>query len=97
MASRNDPQSCPSCGSSGERQVTAAYFNGASDWNTQSWNPGLGCYTKSHKEAEKIAKSRGLEPIGNENPDNIHKHYEKQREETKERRWQEAAKVGLFD
>jgi hypothetical protein len=41
-------------------------------------------------DLRKIAKSRGLEEIGNEKPEKIHDHFEKQREETKAQRWADA-------
>lgn len=90
-------EKCPECGAVGVKRPVMFGFTGASDWNTQSWNPGLGCYTKSHKEAEKIAKRRGLEPIGNEKPETIHKHFERQRAETREQRWADAARDKLYD
>ena len=33
-------------------------------FSTPRWNQGLGCYTTSIRNSEKIAKSKGLEPIG---------------------------------
>ncbi len=97
VADRDILQYCPGCESPGSRGLTTFNFTGAADWNTQTFNPGLGCYTKSHKQAEQIAKSRGLECVGNENPDKIHKHYEKQREETKERRWEDVTREKVYD
>lgn len=97
IASRDDPQTCPECGGEGRRDpVVRVNFTGASDWNTQSYNPGLGCYTRNNKDAERIAKSRGLEPVGNETPAAMEKHFSAQRKETKERRWEEAARDKVF-
>lgn len=87
IADRNEPWRCPKCDGLGERQLTRANFNGAADWNNQTWSPALGCYTKSDAEARKIAKSKGFEEIGTEKPETIEKHFEKQRADTYERRW----------
>jgi hypothetical protein len=92
VATRDDPQSCPKCGTPGTRQIDLPNLDktSAGSWNQQSYNPGLGCWTKSTKHAEQIAKQRGLEPIGNEPVDNLHKNFEKQREETRAERWRNA-------
>ena len=97
MAALDSPEPCEKCQEPGSRQISRTNFTGAADWNTQSYNPGLGCYTRSNKEAEKIAKSRGMEPIGNETPAAMEKHFAAQRKETKERRWEEAARDKVFD
>jgi len=54
-----------------------------------TWDMALGCYVKSNKHRRQIAKSRGLEEVGNEPLDNMIKHYEKQREDTAKARWAE--------
>lgn len=92
-------QACPTCGSHGTRQLTAPNIDktAAGSWNQQSYNHGLGCWTKSQKHAEQIAKSRGLEPVGNEPPDNLHKAAEKTQQEIRDKRWAEADRVKLYD
>ncbi len=87
IAERNDPAPCPKCKAIGTRQLTVAGINGASDWNTQTFNPGLGCYTKNTRHARQIAKSRGCEEVGNEPVEKIHKAYETQRKDAREKRW----------
>lgn len=87
IAERNDPAPCPKCRTVGERQLTVAGINGAADWNTQSFNPGLGCYTKNTRDARRIAKSRGYQEVGNEPVESIHKAYDKQRADAKQKRW----------
>lgn len=93
-------EDCPACGKcngSNSRQLQASYFTGASDWNTQTWNPGLGCYTKSDKHARDIAKGRGLIEVGNEKPETLHKMAEETRKATREQRWKDAEKVKVYD
>lgn len=92
----DEPERCEKCDALGERKPVRVNFNGAADWNTQTWNPALGCYTKNTLHARKIAKDRGYEEIGNEKPDTIHNHFEKQREETREKRWEDAAREKVY-
>lgn len=40
-------------------------------FGTPRWNQGLGCYTSSIRETERIAKQKGLAPIGNESIDKV--------------------------
>lgn len=99
IAGRDEPQACPKCGKAGARQIDAPFIDktAAGGWNQQSYNPGLGCWTKSVKDGERIAKARGLEPVGTEPVENLHKHFDKQREETREQRWRDADRVMLYD
>lgn len=94
ISTRNDPQDCPKCGKAGTR---ASYMDApnidktaAGSWNQQSYNPGLGCWTNSTKHAEQIAKERGLEPLGNEPVENVHKHFDQKRKEMHEQRWKDS-------
>jgi putative FmdB family regulatory protein len=90
-------ETCQECGKVAERQMPRRFgFTGASDWNTQTWNHGLGCFTKSNREAEKIAKARGLEPVGTEKVENLHKQADKAREDNYKARWSDD-RVKLYD
>ena len=40
-------------------------------FSTPRWNQGLGCHTSSIRETEKIAKRKGLEPIGDARMDQV--------------------------
>ena len=99
IAEIDNPEQCPECGLEGRRLLQAPMLDrsAASDWNEQTWHPALGCYTKSNAHARKIAKSRGLEEVGTEKPEAIHKAFEKQREETREKRWAEADRVKVYE
>lgn len=92
------PEHCSRCEQPGERVLTAAFIGlAAGDWNRVEYNPGLGCWTKSWKHGREIAKSRGLEEIGNESPEKVHRHFDRQREETREMRWRDADREKLYD
>ncbi len=82
-------ENCPECGGSTDRFIgrAAHVHSSAGDWNRVEFNAGLGCWTKGNKHASQIAKSRGLIEVGNEKPDTIHKHFDQQRKETREQRW----------
>ena len=97
IAERDEPSPCPKCQATGKRvEILRTNFTGASDWNVQGFNPGLGCYTKSTKHAREIAKRRGMEEVGSEKLETIHKHFDKQREETRAERWREADREKLY-
>lgn len=98
---RNDPQTCPKCGKPGERAPWLDAPNidrdSAGSWNAGEFNPGLGKVTYGVKDAERQAKRMGLEPVGNEPPDNLHKAAEKRQQETREQRWRDADRNMLYD
>ena len=92
MAAYDDPENCPKCSSLGDRQVVGCNIDrtAASGWANQQFHPGLGCYTRSDQHARKIAKSRGLEEVGNEPPEKIHAAMERAKAETSAQRWADA-------
>ncbi len=98
MSESDTQEACPRCAAIGTKLPALFQVDktAAGAWNQQSYNPGLGCWTKSTKDAERIAKSRGLEPIGNEPVENLHKSFEKQREETRANRWADE-RVKLYE
>jgi hypothetical protein len=100
VAERNEPQRCPTCDALGERDRIYRFNidkTAAGGWNQQSFNPGLGCWTKSTKHGEQIAKSRGLEPVGNEKPETIQKHFETAKKEERESRWANADRELVYE
>ena len=64
---------CPECGKVAERKIAPSALYGIDEWDYNTFNHGLGCWTKGTKHAEKIAKSRGLEPVGNESIESLDK------------------------
>lgn len=102
MSEYNTPETCPKCAGSAYKlpslfAVDKLSLTTGSGVSTEEYNPGLGCYTKSTKDAERIAAKRGLEPIGSEPVEKLHKRYEKQREETRADRWRQADRVMVYE
>lgn len=59
----------------------------AGDWNTPHYNPALGKHFPSNSAARKEAKARGMEEIGNEPVEKIHKKYDNERKAKDKARW----------
>ncbi len=99
VATRDDEHLCPCCYGRGHRQITIPNIDksAAADWNTPHFNPALGQVVQSNKHAQKIAKAKGLIEVGNEKPENIHKHFEKQREQAHKDRWENADRVMKYE
>lgn len=97
IADIDEVERCASCDFMGERQVTLPSGTiGASDWNSQTFNPALGCFTKSDRHARQIAKAKGYEEVGNEKPEVIHKHFDDQKTREREQRWADADREKLY-
>lgn len=78
------PELCPKCSSQGIRYISRTSFYGAKVEEAE-FNHGLGCVTKSADHRKQLAKQRGLEEIGNEPIENIHKHSDNIRAERESR------------
>lgn len=75
------PENCPVCDIISIRTIARSQsFFGATDWDTRHYNHALGMVVRSNKEAQKIARERGLVEIGNENVDKIHRTFDTDRE-----------------
>lgn len=73
----DDPEHCPACNSIAERYIAkTGGFIGASDWDTAHYNPAFGKVMKSNAEARKEAKRLGMEEVGNEPVEKIHKKFD---------------------
>jgi len=96
VASIDDPEPCPKCKELGSRQIVAVNFNGASDWNSQTWNPALGCYTRNTRHARQLAKARGMEEVGTEPPEKIHAKFERDKEDARAARWEDAMRDKVY-
>jgi hypothetical protein len=100
VAERDEPSYCPKCGGQGVRsQVYLVNVDkvAAGDWNRVSYNPGLGEWTKSWKHGREIAKSRGLEEVGNTAPEALHRQAEQTQADTRERRWADADREKVYE
>jgi putative FmdB family regulatory protein len=90
MSASQDSEACRECGALGKKVPARFGFTGAGDWNRQEFNHGLGCVA-TPKQAEKIAKDRGLIAVGNESPDKMHAKFDKDRADKREQRYRDAA------
>lgn len=102
MAESHSEEHCPRCDVVAVKgvanfQVDKLCLTTGSGISTTEFNPGLGCWTESTKHAERIAERRGLVPIGTEPVENLHKRYEKQKEETRAERWRQADRVMAYE
>ena len=85
----NSPEKCEKCKKSAIKLVSSGIFFTGTKIEDAEWNPGLGIITKSKKHRDEIVKRKNLIEIGNENPDTIHKHQDKAREEKRRRSWED--------
>lgn len=53
------------------------------------YSPAFGCVIKNKSHRNEMAKQKGMEEIGNEPVEKIHKHFDTMREEKRERSWEE--------
>lgn len=83
-----DKEFCPVCSGEGRRVVAGGIcFYGASDWDSAQYDPALGRVIKSNAERRRIAKERGLEEVGTEPVENIHKHFEEKNKQLRDENW----------
>lgn len=101
VADLDNIEHCPMCKTDCDgrsRLIQASYVDSsAGDWNRQEYNPGLGCVTFGKKDRDKKAKARGLIEVGNEKVETVHKHFDKQREDARARRWADADRVKVYE
>lgn len=83
---------CPNCEAPAERKFSfRVHIIGAAVQNAE-YNPALGCVVKNKAHREEIAKRKGLVEIGNDfkSPDDIHKKFDQDRAEKKNKAWEDA-------
>lgn len=85
----SDPELCKECGLTAVREFVPCrlYFNGTKVEHAE-YNPGLGMIVRNKEHRKEICKSKGLEELGNEKVENLHRHFEKTREEKWEKGWE---------
>ena len=82
------------CGCKGKVRVAIDSFS------TPRWNQGLGCFTSSVHETEKIARKKGLEPVGDARMEQIFHEKDYKSEirrdivESRKMLWAQAIKAG---
>ena len=79
---------CPICNKIGYRVFSCNIQFTGTKIEDAEYNPALGMITKSKRHRDEIAKRKGLIEIGNENPETIHKHFDKSREEARKKSWE---------
>ncbi len=87
VAEIDNVELCPKCNAPAQRYIGRTHHYGAGDWDKAEFNPGLGIVTRNARHRKDEAKARGMEEIGNESPDKMHDHFEKQRQEKYDRTW----------
>ena len=85
VEARNEPEHCRHCHRNDvmRREVPSSFLlqkTELADWNTgEHYNPALGTKVKNNLHAKKIAKSKGMTEIGNEDPNKAEKEFKKAR------------------
>lgn len=82
---------CTECGGKAEQQIVANrnLFKLSGIPESAEFNPGLGLVTKSNKHAEKIAKEKGLIPVGSERVETVNKYHDKVMSEKQKKAWED--------
>lgn len=52
------------------------------------YQPAFGSIVKNKRELKDLMKKHNVEEVGNEKPQTIHKHFDKVREEKRNREWE---------
>lgn len=78
---------CPKCGIIlGRLHRRLARVNFANEKvEDDQWCPALGCIVKGQKDRERIAKSRGLEPLGNEPIEKVNSFFDQKQKENEKK------------
>ncbi len=81
------------CGDLASRRISRANVIGGSHFDA-AFNPAFGCVVKSKEHQREILreykdKGREFEEVGNEPVENLHKHFDKIREDRQTERWNE--------
>jgi len=96
----DSPENCLRCLTPATREFipTRVWFNGTKVEHAE-YNPGLGCIVRNSSHRKELCKIKGVEEIGNEKPESLHKYFDQKREEKREQAWAEVDKgwVGCGD
>lgn len=82
-----DRDECCQCGSPAARQITKANFYGADQWDKMTYDPVFKQVVKNDNHRRQLAKERGWVEVGNEKPETIHRHADKNLEQELENNW----------
>lgn len=92
------PETCQKCNTLAIKEFAPrrVYFTGEKTIDAE-YNPGLGCVVKSAQHRKEVAKALGVEEIGNECPDKVHKHFDQAREQKNLQAYEEADRGWVGD
>lgn len=90
-------ESCPECCELSTRDLSKGKtsFYGAKVEDA-TFHPAFGKVIRNSKHAQEEAKSRGMIELGNESPDKIHSGFERQRQETRVARYEDAMREKVY-
>lgn len=87
-------EACPTCSSlETARYIARTHFYGASDWDKAEWNPAFGQIVRNASHRRQLARERGMEELGNEPVENVHKHFETEKKRQLEKTWENPLKL----
>lgn len=82
---------CPKCGTAGKRLLVGGCgFICDKATEKPEFCPALGKVVKNNSDRRRIAKSMGLEEVGTEPPEKLHKHFEEVNNQLRESNWANA-------
>ena len=88
VAEMPNPEVCPDCGSPAKKLFSVPMISpSASDWGKEEYNPGLGMVIKNARHRKEMAKRKGVEEIGNEKPETVHKHCAEIQADKRKKSW----------
>lgn len=79
---------CPTCNVIGYRVFSGKIEFSGTKIEDAEYNIGLGCITKSKRHRDELVKRKELIEVGNEDPNKIHSHFDKDREDRRKRSWE---------
>lgn len=89
VAEVSRPEPCPQCGTADARRIYNPWYvhGSAGDWDKAEYNPAFGQVVRNRQHRAELAKRRGMEEIGNESVDKVHKHFDQTREDKRKQGW----------
>ena len=96
VAEYQTPEACTECSGETKKLVSKnTSFYGATDWDTAHYNPAFGKVMKSNKHAKQEAKRLGMDEIGNESVERVHKKFDDAREEKRSKSYDDICSTNL--
>lgn len=83
------------CGAVAQREFVPSrlsIFKSKGIAESAEYNPGLGCVVRNKSHRAELCKIKGVEEIGNEKPETLHKYFDEKRQENRDKVYDEAIK-----